>query len=125
VEESKSIGYLDLSIHRDTHNLQTGFYRKSTQTDTTIHFTSNHLLEHKLAAYNFYINKILPTPIRDQARQQEWDNIRTIAKNNGFPLRIIHNLMNKITKITKDRKYFHKHTTKNMGHSYVTQPGHA
>jgi hypothetical protein len=43
-EESNNISYLDLSIHRDNHNLQMGIYRKPTQTDTNIHFTSNHPL---------------------------------------------------------------------------------
>jgi hypothetical protein len=38
-------------------------------------------------------------PITKQAKQQEWNVIRTIAKNNGFPLYIIHNLRNKL--ITK------------------------
>jgi hypothetical protein len=61
-----------------------GIYRKPMQTDTTIHFTSNHPLEHKLTAYNFYINIMLSTPITDQARQKEWDTICTIAKNSGF-----------------------------------------
>jgi hypothetical protein len=71
-EEGNSISYLDLSIHRDNHNLQIGIYRKPMQMDTTIHFTSNHPLKHTLAAYNFYINRMLSTPITDQARQQEW-----------------------------------------------------
>jgi hypothetical protein len=35
-------------------------HRKPTQTDTTTLFTSNHPLEHKLAAYGFYINRISP-----------------------------------------------------------------
>jgi hypothetical protein len=73
-----------------------GICRKPTQMDTTIHFTSNHPLEHKLAAYRFYINRMLFTLITDQTRQKEWDTICTTAKNTGFPLCIIHNLKNKI-----------------------------
>jgi hypothetical protein len=46
--EENNISYLDLLIHRDNHSPQMGIYRKPTQTDTTIHFTSNHPLEHKL-----------------------------------------------------------------------------
>ena len=94
-EENNNINYLDLSIHRNNNNLQ-GIYRKPTQTDTTIHFTSSHPLEHKIAAYNFYINRMLTIPITEQARQQEWNTIHTIARNNGFPLQIIHNLKNKL-----------------------------
>ena len=58
-EENKTMNYLDLSIHRDNNNnnnnnnnLQLGIYRKLTQKNTTIHFTSNHPFEHKIAATN-------------------------------------------------------------------------
>jgi len=72
-EENKNMNYLDLSIHKDknknnNNNLQLQIYRNPTQTDITIHFTSNQPLEHKLAACIFYINRILSTPIREQAR---------------------------------------------------------
>jgi hypothetical protein len=119
-EDDNNISYLDLSIHRANHSLQMEIYRKPTQTDTTIHFTANHPLLHKLAAYRFYINRMLSTPITDQARQHEWNTICTIAKNNGFPLHIIYNLNNKI----KHRQYSHKYTTENMGHIRVPQSTH-
>ena len=35
-------------------------------------------------------------PITEQAKQQEWNTVLTVAKNNGFPLHIIHNLNNKL-----------------------------
>jgi hypothetical protein len=35
-------------------------------------------------------------PITEQASQLEWNIICTIARNNGFPLQIIHNLENKL-----------------------------
>jgi hypothetical protein len=63
MEEDNNISYLDLPIHRGNHTPQMGIYRIPTQTDTTIHFTSIHPLEHKLAAYRFYINRMLFTPI--------------------------------------------------------------
>jgi len=44
---------------------------------------------------------MLSTPITEQARQQEWDTICTIAMNNGFPLWIIYNLKNKRIKTLK------------------------
>ena len=60
-------------------------------------FSSNHSFEHKLAAFNFYINRILTLPIKKQAKQQEWKIILAMAQNNGFPLHIIHNLKKKLT----------------------------
>ena len=83
---------MDLSIHRNNNNLQTGTYRKPTQTDTT----SNHPLEHKPEAHNFCLNRMLTMLITEQERQQEWNIILPIARSNGFPLQIIHNLKNKL-----------------------------
>jgi len=71
-EENRNINYLDLSIHRGNNNLQVGIYRKPLQTHTITHFTSKHPLEQELATYKFYIKRMLSTPIREQARQQEW-----------------------------------------------------
>ena len=50
------------------------------------------------AAYSFYINRTLSTPITEQVRQQESNTNCPIAKNNGFPLQMIHSLRNKIVR---------------------------
>ena len=129
---------MDLSIHRNNNNnnnnnnydnynnnnnLQLGIYRKPTQTHTTIHFTSKHPLGHKIAACNFYINRMLSTTITEQARQREWNTTCTQARNNGFPLQIIRNLKNKWIK-TENIKYSHTNTKKEMDHIYVSQYTH-
>jgi len=98
-EANNNINYLYLTIHRHNNKLSIEIYRKPTQTDVTMHFTYNQPFEQKLAASVFYINRMIMLPITEQAKQQEWNAIRTIAKNNGFPLHIIHNLRNKL--ITK------------------------
>ena len=67
-DEENNITYLDLSIHRNNNDIHLCIYRKPTQTDT-----SNHPLEHKLAVYNFYINRMRKLPITEQAKQQEWN----------------------------------------------------
>jgi hypothetical protein len=42
-------------------------------------------LEHKLAAFTFHINRVMITlPITEQAKQQDWDFILTMAKINGY-----------------------------------------
>ena len=50
-----------------------------------------------MAAFNFYINRMLSLPITKYAKQQEWKVILAIAQYNGFPLQIIHNLKKKQT----------------------------
>jgi hypothetical protein len=62
-EENSTINYLDFTIHRNTNNIDIGIYRKPIHTDVIIQFFSNHPLEHKIAAFNLYINKILTLPI--------------------------------------------------------------
>jgi hypothetical protein len=71
--------YLDISIHRNNNNIDIGIYRKPTCTDTTIQFSSNHPYEHKLASFNYYINRMITLPITEQSKQQEWKVILTIA----------------------------------------------
>ena len=104
VEENNIIIYLDLSIHRNNNNTDLGIYRKPTCTDTTIQFSSNHPYEHKLAAFNYYIHRMLTLPIMKQSKQQEWKIIITIAQNNGFSMHIIHNLKEKMIKKQKQKQ---------------------
>jgi len=69
-EENDNITYLNLSINRNNNDLHLGIHRIPTQVYTTIHFLSNHPLEHKLTAYNFHINRRIALAIREQAKQQ-------------------------------------------------------
>ena len=41
-EENGNINFLDLTIHRGNENLSISIYRKATNTETTIHYLSNH-----------------------------------------------------------------------------------
>jgi hypothetical protein len=71
-------------------------YRKTTTTDTTIKFLSNHPPEHKLAAYRFLINRMLTLPIPKEQHREEWQNILHIAYGNNFPRSLITNLKHRI-----------------------------
>jgi hypothetical protein len=53
---------------------------------------------------------MLPTPVTEQARQQKWKTICTIARNNGFWLQIIHNWKNKLILKTQKTDYTLKQT---------------
>jgi hypothetical protein len=111
-EENNIINYLDITIYRNNSNNELGIYRKPTSTDTTIHFTSNLPYEHKLAAFNYYINRMLTLPITKQFQRQERNAILTIAHNNGFPTHIIHNLKKKL-KAKKQQQQQQKQLTPN------------
>jgi hypothetical protein len=64
-ETNEKVNFLDLSITRKPTSLELDIYHKPTATDTTINFHSNHSLEHKLAAYRLFINRMLSLPLND------------------------------------------------------------
>jgi len=102
-EINNTLPYLNLSISRSNNNVELDIYRKPSYTDM-IHYTSNHLHNHKLAAFIFYINRMISMPITCQATNQEWHKILTMATNNGFPEHIIHELKKKLTTNKSTRK---------------------
>ena len=88
-EENSTTNYLDHSIHL-TPTISTWQSIGNLHILMSLHNSSNHPLEHKLAAFNSYINRMLTLPITKPAKQQVWKIILTTAQNNGFPLQIIH-----------------------------------
>ena len=90
-EMNNIISFLDLQITRLPTEIDTDIYRKLTITDTTINFRSNHPIQHKMAAYRYFINRMLTLPLTPANRKIEWHKILTIANNNNFPLQLIKN----------------------------------
>ena len=87
---------MDLQITRNTQNLEISIYRKPTTTDTTIHHTSNHPVEHKTVAYRYYLSQMHSLPLNPDENQNGWNMIQTIVKNNGFPIQHIHRINQQI-----------------------------
>jgi hypothetical protein len=115
IEENNTINYLDLTLIRQKDSIDISIFRKPTTTDATIHYTSNHPIEHKLAAFRYMLNRANNLPLKLEAKQQEEKMIRHIAKINGYPTRLIQNLQQKIT--TKGR---HNTSTTQTTHKWVT-----
>jgi hypothetical protein len=65
-ENAGQINFLDLTITRKTTNLKIDIFRKPNTTNTTINYFSNHPLEHKLAAYRYYIEKMYSLPLNKE-----------------------------------------------------------
>jgi hypothetical protein len=106
VEENKKIHFLDLTIHREDHNLGISIYRKPMDTDTTIHYLSNQPHEQKMAAFRIHVNRLMTLPIPQKDKEAEWTTILGIAKNNGFPRHTIER------KEKKKKKKRHQSTDK-------------
>jgi hypothetical protein len=105
-EINNSINYLDRTINRNINKIELDIYRKPTNADITIQYTSNHPQDHKQAAFTFYINRMLTLPITVQAKKKEWGKNTQHSPKNGFPINIIHNIKKK--EIAKQRKNWSK-----------------
>jgi len=103
-ESNACIKFLDLTFIGKISHLETDSYRKPTTTDITIHFSSLHPNEHKLAAYRYYKERMLNLPLNAEHQQREWSTILHIARHNGFPPTIIQKLRHQI-------KHKARHTT--------------
>jgi hypothetical protein len=84
-EQNNAINYLDLTISRQNNSIDINIFRKPTTTDTTIHYTSNHSMEHKLAAFRYMINRSNNLPLKPEIKRQEENTIWHIAKKQWPP----------------------------------------
>ena len=116
-EENSCINFLDLTIIRKTSHLETDIYCKPTTTDTTIHSTSINPNEHKLAAYRYYIERMLNLPLSTKKRNREWSTVLHIAQQNGFPPTTMQKLRQQIKQKTKHTTM---HTSTNKDRRWVT-----
>jgi hypothetical protein len=71
-EINKSINYLDLTMNRNMNKIKLIIYIKPTSSDITFQHTSNHPRDHKIAAFTYYINRMIKLPITEKAKKQEW-----------------------------------------------------
>jgi hypothetical protein len=102
-EDNAQISFLHILITRQKNDLSISIYRKPMTTDTTISYISNHPMKHKLAAYRYYINRMIAIPSNSENRNKEGNIICNIACNNNFPYNRINEL--------KNRMEHRKHTT--------------
>jgi hypothetical protein len=63
IEINKLINYLDLTINRNINKIELNINRMLTSADITIQHTSNHPWDHKLAAFTYYINRMITLPM--------------------------------------------------------------
>jgi len=95
-ETKGHISFLDFLIIRKTPNLEIDIFYKPTTTDTTINYFSNHPLEHKLAAYRYYIERMLTLPLTADRQLKERKTILLIAWNNNIPKQFLPRLKQQI-----------------------------
>lgn len=96
VEQDDRLPYLDLLLVREGNTIITDWYRKSTASNTTLNFLSNHPLQmRKNVAYNMFLRAIGLSDIR--FHQANINRVRAILLENSFPSHIIAQQMHKST----------------------------
>jgi hypothetical protein len=65
-------------------------------TNTTLSYISNHPMQHKVAAYRYYINRMIAFMLNEENRNKEWNIICNIAHNNKFSYNKIKELKNRM-----------------------------
>ena len=96
LEINSSLSFLDLNIHRTSNTISFDIYRKPTATDHVIPYQSSHPLNIKLAAFHALFHRLLSIPLNQISYKTELNNIKQIARNNGFPDDLIFTLYHKI-----------------------------
>ena len=78
-EVDNQLIFKDLSVIKHIDKLKFNIYRKPTITDVTIHADSHHPFSQKLAAYNYFIRRLLAVPLSDYDYREELNTINHIA----------------------------------------------
>jgi hypothetical protein len=112
-ETNDHIKFPDLTNIRRTTHLEIDICRKPTTTDKAIHFTSIYHNEHKLAAYRYYIERMLNLPLNSERQKREY------AQRNVFPQTIMQKVRHQIKRKTKHTT-LHTSTNKNKGWATFT-----
>jgi hypothetical protein len=121
-EDNAQISFLDILITRQKNDLSISIYRKPTTTNSTINYISNHPMEHKLAAFRYYINRMITFPLNEGNRNSEWNIIRNIAHKNNFPCNRINEFKNQMEHNKTHQKRVTVQLKRNGSHSHTTAP---
>ena len=111
IMENNSINFLDLTLYLDIdREICMKIYRKPTFSDTIIPYHSNHPVVHKHAAFHAMAARLYSIPMKYEDQLTEINTIRDIGTNNGYPVHIINNIINK-----------HKNKNKNNNNNYTPE----
>lgn len=94
-EVNNRLPFLDVLVIRNKDHLEFDVYRKSTNTNRFIISDSNHHWQHKTAALNFLVNRLINFPLNKTRYNTELKYIKQIAIYNGYSDIIIDKLLTK------------------------------
>lgn len=95
-EADRSLPFLDLLLTRDINNkIDISIYRKPTHTNRLIPYNSHTPIQHKLAAFNSMIHRLINLPLSIDSYTKERNIIYQIAIQNGYQPNKIDTLIEK------------------------------
>ncbi|SRR6266436_778540 len=95
IEVGSKLPFLDMLICRENGSLSFDIYRKPTNVNRFIDNSSFHPKQHKIAAFNSMIHRMLSFPLSKSNLTKETAHIKQVAEQNGFATTIIDNLIRK------------------------------
>jgi hypothetical protein len=94
-EESESINFLDLKLHRENGRVTIDIYRKPTDAPLMIHNASNHHPLHKNAAIEAAVHRLCTLPLNKERHKKELEYIGDMAMRNGYKKEIVASIYKK------------------------------
>jgi hypothetical protein len=82
IKHDDCISFLDLNLHKNSNEIIIGIHRKPTYTDLVIPATSNHPMQHKMAAFTHMLDRVNYLPLSREEKLKEMNVISTIVANN-------------------------------------------
>ena len=113
-ESNDSLSYLDLKISKDYQQSSLFFdiYRKETTTDTIIPKSSYAPRQHKEAAFRYLFHRALSIPLTKDNFDRELSTIISIGSGNGYLLKDLQYIYDKVRKSIINHHIYPHHTAK-------------
>jgi hypothetical protein len=92
---NETLCFLDTQIKRVDKKLSLNIYRTTTATSRYIPIESHHRIQHKSAAFKSMIHRLVTTPLSPDDATTELNEIKTIAKINGYSEEFVDRIHNK------------------------------
>ena len=104
-EQNGKLPFLDVMVIRNSEDtIELDIYRKPTNTERFITQNSMHPEQHKMAAFNSMIHRLVTLPLNEERYKKEQDYIFQLATKNGFSKEIIRNLLRKKAMRAQNRR---------------------
>lgn len=104
IEKEGKIPFLDLEVSRVDNEIKFDIYRKESNNNQFIIASSNHSFQHKSAAFQSGVHRLLTVPLNNVNFEKEKHMLKRIAVSNGYRAdlidEIIHNQLQKISNKT-------------------------